>query len=52
MENGELKMENERNVSPVSAHDLTTTNHPAKAGWFQSVDKVNLSFLPFVRQHA
>ena len=45
-------MENERNVSPVSAHAFNNENHPAKAGWFQSVDKVNLSFLPFVRQHA
>lgn len=29
--------ENERNVSPVSAHALTTKNHPAKAGWFRYI---------------
>ena len=33
-------MENKRNVSPVSPTDLTTKNHPAKAGWLQSVKKV------------
>ena len=45
MENGELKMENERNVSPVSAHAFNNEKPPCKSrGWFQSVDKVNLSF--------
>ena len=50
MGNGEWKM----NVTFLQfpPTDLTTKNHPAKAGWLQSVDKVNLSFLPFVRQHA
>ncbi len=30
-------MENKRNVSPVSPTDLTTKNHPAKAGWFRYI---------------
>ena len=30
-----MKMENERNVSPVSAHEFNSPkNHPAKAGGF------------------
>lgn len=30
-------MENERNVSPVSAHGFNNENYPAKAGWLRYI---------------